>query len=153
MELCFLSGSRGGQGRSFSLVETMVGLAVAGIAASGLFSSFVLGFSIVRISRENARATQVLIEKLEVFRLYSWDQVTNATFVPDFFVAPFATSDSHPGFNYTGNVNIAAVPFSASYTGDMRTVTVAVDWSSGGIPRHREISTYVSRYGVQNYTY
>jgi hypothetical protein len=128
-------------------------MAVIGIAASGLIASFVLGFGVVRLSRENARSTQVLMEKLEVFRLYSWDQVTNSTFVPGSFLAPFVTREANAGFYYTGAVTIATVPFSATYQDDLRMVTVAVNWTSAGISHHRQVSTFVSRYGVQNYTY
>jgi hypothetical protein len=28
---------------------------------------------------------------------------------------------------------------------------VTLTWTSGGLPRYRELSTYVARFGVQNY--
>jgi type II secretory pathway pseudopilin PulG len=153
MKLTFKSASRQSPQKAFSLVETLVGFGITGIVASGLFFSFALGFNIVRISRENARATQVLMEKIEVFRLYSWDQVTNPAFVPTNFATPFVIDTSNPGFYYTGTVTVANVPLATSYDPDMRHVTVGVDWCSGGLTHHRELSTYVSRYGIQNYTY
>jgi hypothetical protein len=128
-------------------------MAIIGIVSSGLFASFSLGFTIVSLSREEARATQVMMEKLEVFRLYSWNQVTNISFVPTNFVAPFIAVGADPGFFYTGTVSIASAPLGTSYDDDMRLINVGLDWCSKGIQRHREVSTYVSRYGIQNYTY
>ncbi len=139
--------------RGFSLVESVIGMGVVGIISSGLFASFSLGFTVIRLSREEARATQVMMEKLEVFRLYSWNQVTNQTFVPNGFVAPFVAVGADPGFYYTGTVTIASAPLGTSYDEDLRQVTVDLDWNSKGIQRHREVTTYVSRYGIQNYTY
>lgn len=130
-----------------------MGLAVAGIAASSLMGSFCLGFGVIKASRENARATQVLMEKLEVFRLYSWNQVTNSGFVPSSFNAPFVLDDGNPGFYYTGHVVVSPASLGTSYAGDMRQVTVSVDWTSGKVSRHRELTSYVSRYGIQNYVY
>lgn len=139
--------------RGFSIVETVVGFAITGIAASSLLASFCLGFNIIKASRENARATQVLMEKLEVFRLYSWTQVTNSSFVPSSFNAPFVLEEGNPGFYYSGTVVVSPAPLATSYADDMRQVTVSVDWTSGNVSRHREITSYVSRYGIQNYVY
>jgi uncharacterized membrane protein YfbV (UPF0208 family) len=137
----------------FTLVETIMGFSITGIVSSGLFATFCLGFNIIKASREEARATQVLMEKLEVFRLYSWQQVTNSSFVPATFAAPFALDQENPGFYYQGSVAVAPVTLNSTYSTDMRQVTVTLDWTSGSIPRHREISSYVSRYGIQNYVY
>jgi len=35
----------------------------------------------------------------------------------------------------------------------MRRVTVQVSWLSGATQRQREVSTFVARYGMQNYIY
>jgi type II secretory pathway pseudopilin PulG len=137
----------------FSLVETIVGFGVTGIAAASLMASFCLGFNIIKATRENARATQVLMEKIEVFRLYAWNQVTNSSFVPGNFSSPFALDTANPGFYYSGTVTISPVTLGTSYEDDIRKVTVAVNWTSGKTPRHREVTTYVSRYGIQNYVY
>jgi hypothetical protein len=147
------SGVRRKTAGGFSLVESLVGFSVTGIMASALMCSFSLGFNIIKISRENARATQVLMEKLEVFRLYSWDQVTNNAFVPGTFTAPFVLDTRNPGFYYAGTVEVGGITNGTTYSPEMRKVKVAVNWTSDRIPRHREITTYVSRYGIQNYVY
>ena len=54
---------------------------------------------------------------------------------------------------YTGAISIASVPFYTSYAGDMKKVKVQLKWSTGKLPRSRSVSTYVSRYGLQNYIY
>jgi hypothetical protein len=35
----------------------------------------------------------------------------------------------------------------------MKKVIVTLNWTTGKLPRTRSISTYVSRYGLQNYIY
>jgi hypothetical protein len=40
---------------------------------------------------------------------------------------------------------------SLDYSDDLRLITVEVSWETQGLPRSRRISTYFSRWGVQNY--
>jgi len=130
-------------------------MAVVGICSLALFSGFTGGYFNIKLSRENVRATQIMLEKTETLRLYSWDQVTSNGFVPSSFVAqydPNATSGSQ-GLTYQGTLTIAPVPLSTSYSNDMRMLTVELDWHTGGIQRHRHYTTYVSRNGLQNYIY
>src|SRR5690242_1704126 len=62
---------------AFTLVEAMMGVAVMGIMLVTLYGGFLFAFSEMRLARENVRATQILQEKMEVARLYNWDQVVN----------------------------------------------------------------------------
>src|SRR5256885_4625688 len=73
----------------FSLVEVTVGMAVIGTAVVALFSGFTSGFFTMQMARENLRATQIMLEKTETLRLYSWDQVTTPGFIPLTFTAPY----------------------------------------------------------------
>jgi len=140
---------------AFTLVEVMAAFVVIGIMVVALFTAFSSGFNLVQVTREDQRATQLLLEKMEVVRLYNWDQITSPTFIPTNFVAPFyATNTELTGLLYTGAVTIAEAPISESYSNDMRLVTVSVGWtSSDGRSHQRQISTFVSRYGLQNYIY
>ncbi len=57
-------------------------IALLGVMASGIFGSFRYGFFALQLVRENQRATQILLEKVETLRLYSWDQVNTPGFIP-----------------------------------------------------------------------
>ena len=69
-----------------TLVDVVMAVALLGVMASGIFGSFRYGFFTLQLVRENQRATQILLEKVETIRLYSWDQVqpTN-NFIPAIF--------------------------------------------------------------------
>lgn len=145
-----LSGRTGQE--AFSLVEVIVGFSILCIVFLSLLGSFSSGFALVQTTRENQRATQILLEKMEVIRLYSWDQLLTPDFVPSNFVTSFfATNDSLNGLVYTGEVEISPAPVSEVYANDLRLVTVTLKWVSGDKEHNREMSTFVSRYGLQNY--
>jgi prepilin-type N-terminal cleavage/methylation domain-containing protein len=139
---------------AFTLIEVMVAVAISGIVFVGLYSGISSGFAIVELARENLRAGQILQEKMETIRLYTWSQITTDGFVPTNFTEFFFTStQSASGLTYTGTVNIVAAPISESYSNDIKSVTVQVKWTSAGVLRSRDMVTFVSRYGLQNYIY
>jgi len=139
---------------AFTLIEVLVAVAISGIVFVGLYSGISSGFAIVELARENLRAGQILQEKMETIRLYTWSQITTAGFVPTNFTDVFFTStQSASGLTYTGRVTIASAPISESYSNDMKSVTVQVTWTSAGVIRSRDMQTLVSRYGLQNYIY
>src|SRR5437868_3625278 len=60
----------------FNLVEVVVAIAILGIGIVALYSSLLSGFRVAQLSREDLRATQVMVELMDTLRLYSWDQIT-----------------------------------------------------------------------------
>jgi len=72
-----------------TLAEVVIAVAILGISAAGIFGVIFSGFFIMDRTRENQRATQILLEKVETIRLYNWSQVTNASFIPTTFSEPF----------------------------------------------------------------
>src|SRR5204863_9159663 len=70
---------------AFSLVEATVGMAIIGTTVGALFTGFTSGFFTMQLARENLRATQIMLEKMETIRLYSWKQVTNSAYIPNTF--------------------------------------------------------------------
>ena len=54
---------------------------------------------------------------------------------------------------YYGTIAITNPPMSTPYTNDLKWVVVNITWTSMNMPRQRTISTFVSRYGLQNYIY
>jgi prepilin-type N-terminal cleavage/methylation domain-containing protein len=139
---------------AFTLTEVMVAVGVIGILFLTLYACFASSFKVVQSNRENLRATQILLEKMEMLRLYNWAEVTNSGYIPLAFTETFdPTAPTNNGLTYTGSVTIANPGPGATYSNDMRLITVRVQWTSSSIAREREMSTYVSRYGLQNYIY
>jgi hypothetical protein len=139
---------------AFTLPEVLTATVVIGFMFFTLYAGISAGFAVVQLARENLRGTQILQEKLETIRLYNWDQVTNSTFIPSTFVESFYPENaSASGISYTGTVKVAASSISESYSSYLREVTVTVNWVSSSVLRSREMTTYVSRYGLQNYVY
>src|SRR4026209_518421 len=89
--------------RGFSLVQVMVAMTIVGFAFVALYSGLIAGFSRVQFSRENQRATQILVEKMETMRLYNWAQVSDSSFIPDKFSASYyPEGGTNSGVLYTG---------------------------------------------------
>ncbi|MBI4663684.1 MAG: hypothetical protein HY735_33195 [Verrucomicrobia bacterium] len=132
----------------------MVAVGISGIMFVSLYAGLSSGFAVAQLARENLRAGQILQEKMETIRLYTWQQINTSGFIPTNFVAPFyASTQATSGLVYTGRVTIAQAPVSEVYSNDLKMVQVEVDWVSARTPRKREMSTFVSQYGLQNYIY
>jgi prepilin-type N-terminal cleavage/methylation domain-containing protein len=140
---------------AFTLVEVIMAAALAGIMFLTAIAGFSNAFSTLQLDRENSRATQILLEKTEMLRVYNWDQITGkdaTTYIPTTFTTPFypGTNNSNGGFSYSGTVVITNLVTTASYSNDLRTVTITLTWISGKASRSRAMTTYVSQYGLQN---
>jgi hypothetical protein len=137
-----------------SLTEVLVAVAIGGIMFVSLYSSFSSGFAVIQLARENLRGTQILQEKMETIRLYTWEQINTNGFIPTNFTDVFyASTQSASGLVYTGKVTIANAPVTEAYSNELKLVTIEVTWQSVKVLRKREMSTFVSRYGLQNYIY
>ncbi|MBI3414267.1 MAG: hypothetical protein HY043_02930 [Verrucomicrobia bacterium] len=141
--------------QAFTLIDVMMAMLVIGLAIISLQAGISCGFMTVDASRETLRATQVMLEKLETVRLYSWSQLNTAGFMPTNFTAPFNPStNATGGFNYQGTLSINnASSVSETYSNDLKEVIVTVTWTNLNILRTRTMSTFVSQYGLQNYIY
>jgi len=138
----------------FSLIEASVGMAVIGIVVGAMMSGMTTGTVIMRMARENLRATQILLEKVETIRLYSWDQINTPGFIPPTFTENYDPSSTNSqGLTYNGTMQIAPAPIASSYSNDLKMVTVHLSWLTGTIQRDREFTSYISRNGLQDYIY
>jgi prepilin-type N-terminal cleavage/methylation domain-containing protein len=145
---------RGRQIKAFSLVEVMVSASILAIMLIGLYGGISFGFSQTWSSRENLRATQILEERMEILRLYNWDQIINQPgYIPATFTAPFYPDGSNGGFSYSGTVTLTNAPMTETYSNDFRLVQIQVTWNSGGQNHSRSMSTLVSQFGLQRYVY
>jgi prepilin-type N-terminal cleavage/methylation domain-containing protein len=139
---------------AFSMIEILVAMTVLGIMFVSLYSGFSSGFAVVQLARENLRATQILQEKMETIRLYTWDQINTPGFIPTNFVDNFyVSSNVVSGMSYTGRVTIAKAPVSETYSNELKSVTIDLKWVSADVMRTRTMQTYVTRHGLQNYIY
>jgi type II secretory pathway pseudopilin PulG len=140
--------------QAFSLIEVVIAVGLAGIMFISLYAGFSSGFAVVQLARENLRGTQILQEKMETLRLYTWEQINTAGFIPTNFTDVFyATTQSASGLMYTGIVSIASAPIAEPYSNDLKQVTIEVTWSSAKVLRKRTMTTFISHYGLQNYIY
>jgi len=142
-----------------TLIEVVLATVILSILAGGIMGSVNYGLFSMRLTRENQRATQVLLEKTEAIRLYNWDQVTNNGFIPTNFTAYYDPQNTNvPGVVYTGTMTIAPVVFSPgpapSYSANIRQVAVTLNWCTFGTINHtRTLTTYIAMDGIQNYVY
>lgn len=138
----------------FTLLEGVVGVGLMGVLIVCLYTGMTTGFSTVRLARENLRATQVIQEKFETLRLYTWDQINDTNFIPATFTAGLYTGNGQTDPSaYKGKVKITRAGIADAYADDLRLVTIEVNWTSGTMPRTRTMSSFVARYGMQNYIY
>ena len=147
---------------AFSLPEVVIALVIVATLLVALYAGFTAGFTVMKSARESLRATQILIQRAEVLRLYNWTQVrnTNSFLKPSFveYYDPLGVAAGNYGVKYVGTVRTNAVNISgANYVKDMRSVTMTIFWTNRigrtNVTFSRQLETYVARYGVQNYVY
>src|ERR1035437_5281783 len=68
--------------KGVTLVDVIMAVALLGVMAGGIFGSFRSGFFTLQLLRAKQRAGQILLEKVEPARLYSWDQDSAPGFIP-----------------------------------------------------------------------
>jgi len=133
---------------------------VAVLVLTTIGVAFYLGlsscFSVLKTSREDVRATQIMMQKLEAVRLCTWSELTNFSFVEPY--DPTGTSNSTTGIYYYGTVtkgSATAIPNTVSYANNMCLVSVNLVWTNraGSAPQvfNRQMQTLYARYGLQNY--
>src|SRR5258705_443104 len=150
-----MAGTTRGRNRGFSIVEAVLGLVLLGLVCMALFSGLTTSTFSVQLARENLRATQIMSEKLDTIRLYSWKQLTNTASIQGFNPPlhppnPLLPSQTNSAV-YQGTIRIASAPVTEFYGKDMRVVTVELKWQTGKLQRTRNMSTLVSRYGTYHY--
>ena len=142
---------------SFTLAEVLVAVLIVSIAVVSLYAGVSSGFALVKLAREDLRATQIMLQRMETLRLYKWSDFKDATFFStnDYaaYYDPAGQAVGSGGMVYTVKTAISTNTPAANYGPAMRRVTVQVSWLSGNISRRREVSTFVARYGMQNYIY
>jgi hypothetical protein len=146
----------------YTFAEVLVAAGILGFMGTSLYAAFASGFCLIQSTRENLRATQIMVQKLEAVRLFTWSQVCDTTdYLKSTFTEvydPLADNSRSRGASYTGNVT-ASVPdvgeLPEAYRTNMRTLTVSLSWTNynGARPivHQRKMTTRVARNGMQNY--
>lgn len=106
-----------------TLIEALVSMGVFGISVFSLYAGMSMGFAVIGNARENLRATQVMVEKMETIRLYSWDQINTPGFIPATFTESYLPAGTSGGSGET-------VTAQGQTTGDGTVQTIA--YAEGG---------------------
>jgi type II secretory pathway pseudopilin PulG len=140
--------------KAFSLIEVTVGMGILGTVVGAVLSGFTSGVFTMKMARENLRATQIMLERMETIRLYNWEEVTTSGYLSNTFTAYYDPNATNaPGLSYSGTMTVSDAPINSSYSNDMKMFTVTLSWKTGSLPRSRSFSTYISRYGMQDYIF
>jgi len=143
---------------AFTLLEVLVAMGIIGVTFIALYGGLTYGMTRVQLSREDLRATQILMEKMETIRLYNWDQITATgtnLYIPTNFTASYSPSGggTNGGAVYSGEVKIEDSSLGTNYDDDIKKVTVTLNWKTGSISRSRTISTLVAQNGLHSHIY
>jgi prepilin-type N-terminal cleavage/methylation domain-containing protein len=170
------SGSMPASG--FTLVEVLTAAAIAAVIFTAIFASVSVAFGLLTTTRQNLRATQIMVSRLEGLRLEAWDtanglsQLFNPTYVPTNFTESFyplgLNGTTNDGISYYGTMTVSNMSSTSwyltgttpSYAGNTALVTVTLRWTNStrgisevGKIHTRSMSTMVSQYGLQNYVF
>ena len=141
----------------FTLTETLVAILIAGVMLPTLFTVLASAFSAVQSNRENLRATQIMVQRMEAVRLAPYKSLQDPAAYPTNstteYYSPSGQASGKGGAAYTVTYNWVPGPSSLppSYRTNMMLVTVTTAWNSGNVPHTRSMQSYVARYGIQRY--
>jgi Prokaryotic N-terminal methylation motif len=141
---------------AYTLVEVMIGSALFAMCALASYLGLAQGLQILQLTREDLRATQILQDKTEIIRLYTWEQLTNSAFISSSFTDyfnPAGVTNGSSGAAYFGTVTITNAPMTEGYAADLKLVTFQLSWTNHDTLHQRQIITLASRYGLHNYIY
>ena len=171
-QIKFSARPRGG----FTLVEVVVGIALVAIVVGALYTGMTFSAQRTSRTRENLRATQILLEKVEQVRLYRWEQILSAADLDDLddplfdpddphtnedqpaafaipaeFTAPYTPGATNTGdMIYNGTFTVQPAPVAQAYSNNLLLVTVTLNWLSGSTTNNRSVQTLFAKNGLQN---
>ena len=142
---------------AFTLAEAMISILVGSVMLTALYSSFTFGYGAVKLAREDLRATQILLQRMETLRLTSFAAIQNGTLTE--YYDPTGSTNGSQGSVYTITITTNA-PTSSDmpvqpvyYMKKMLKVTATATWTNGNQLRTRSLQTYASQGGIQSYVY
>jgi len=140
----------------FTLMETVVAMLSAGVMLPGLFTGLAYAFSSVQAARDELRATQIVVQRMEAIRLAPYKSLQDPVAYPATsteYYSPSLKASGQGGTTYTVNYTWTNAPTTLppSYRTNMMLVTINASWKSGNVQRTRSMQSYVARYGIQRY--
>ncbi len=170
MKIQIIHKQRTDRASAFTLIEVMISMAVVAMMFVSLYAGITQGLAVISTARENMRATQIMIEKIELLRLYSWAQVQQPGFIPGAFaerLMPSTTTNSTTsadsvaglatpagvGTIFVGTIRLSTPTFNTGYSNNMRLATLTVTWTNGNVRRIRSMQTLVAQMGIHDYVY
>ena len=142
---------------AFTLVESMVALMVAAVMFTALYSGFIFSYAALKLDREDLRATQILLQRMETLRLTSFSAIQGGTLTE--YYDPNGQTNSSYGAAYTVTITTNA-PTSTDmpvqpvyYMSKMLKITATATWTNANKLRTRSLQTYASQGGIQSYIY
>lgn len=153
---------------AYTLTEVLIAVGVTAVMLGSFFVALSSSFEVTQRVRENLRATQILVQRVETVRLYTWDQLrnvgTNKMFQTNFseYYDPYgATNGLGQGVVYYGTIQVSTNPTTVlgnySYAANVALVSVTLRWTNTtqktSLPHERQFQTLVARSGMQKYVY
>lgn len=134
---------------AYTLAEVVVSMLILGLVCAGVYGGISASFQNVQATREDLRASQILVQTMELIRLYTWSESDPATnFLPTSFTEAYDNASSN-GLTYQISVSVSNAPgVSEVYSNDLRIITVQAAWTNNNVPRTRSVSTYIARSGL-----
>lgn len=155
MKLRTLTKPRRRNSLAFTIIDAVMAVLVLATVGSAFCTSVSCGFIVLQTTREDVRATQILMQKMEAVRLCTWSELANFSFKENY--DPLNGTNQN-GATYFGNVTVGAatnIPSTVSYAANISLVTVNLNWTNYNrgvaIPHSRQMQTQVARAGLQNY--
>jgi hypothetical protein len=145
-----------------SSAKLLVTVTFLAVVVAFLYGAFSVAFRVIHSARENLRATQIVMQKAEALRLFTWSQVcdSNNSRKP-LFVEPqdsLGAAQNRGGEQYAGYLTAAAPAagdLANASRSHMRPVTVTLCWTNyhGAQPvvHTRELQTRLARNGTPKY--
>ena len=155
MRFTQLGESRSVGQRAYTLPELLVATFVLGVFVVSLYAGFGSGFGLLRLVREDARATEIIQQKIETLRLCPWSQLS--AFPTSFkeMYDPSASTNDPRAMIFNGTIALTTPDISTSYATNLRLVTIIVFWTNRdtgkAIVRTNQGQTQIARYGMQSY--
>ena len=147
----------------FSLPEVLVSIMLVSIVTVSLYAGITQGFVVVDVGRDNMRATQLMVNTMEIVRLYNWDQINSNGFIPTnytTFLYPTNTARANLAAGATlanrraqVEIGITTPNLGTTYQTNMRQVQITVTWTNQNVVRSRVMTSFIAEEGIQKYVY
>ncbi len=157
---------RPGLDSAYTLVEVLCALALGAIVISAMFTAFNNGFAILRLTRDDERATQILMQKTEAIRVMTWANLSNCPTTFQDSYNPTGTNGTQ-GTTYYGTISRFGdptnLPSTVYYRSNVYLVTITLTWSNSlttsnnsswtPVGHTRQAQTLLAQQGMQSYLY